>query len=313
MSRDKIKITDLIDNQTITEHDYAIKPNSYFKDKTRNEIEEFIAMKRDKEFETIRENNFYNVFPKTNLEKKLDAILNKKSLSEIRDRKNFQHQYNSKMQKVKRIKSKTYRRFKREAKKTEQEQVVTKKPEISINYDIQEEDQGMEELEIENAPIFEFSGQIEEKENNEIVKLAFESEMNENQKDFIEEKEKIINDEAPVTSETILPGWGGWAGPGLKITKNKHNVIKENKDGIKNTNRKDFEFSHVIINETKEKLDDKFKCKVPFGYTKEEYLEKLNRPISKECNTNRIFNKIIKPKTKTRKGTIIEPQKFITE
>ncbi|KAF9762951.1 U3 small nucleolar RNA-associated protein 14 [Nosema granulosis] len=310
----KISITDLIDNQTVTEKDFVIQPDEHLKTKTRNEIEDFISFKDNNDLEKIskRENKIYELTPKTNLEKKLDSILNKRSLAEIKERKNFQHQFSAKMQRARRIKSKTFRRFRREAKKAEEEQVVSKKINIPQPL-IAEENETMEEVEVEGAPIFEFSGKIEDTQNNEVVRLAFEEEMNENTKDFVEEKEKIINEEAPVVSETILPGWGGWAGPGLKITKNKHNVLINRKDGIKNSERRDFKAGHVIINETKEKLDDKFKSRIPFGYSREEYIEKLNMPISKECNTNRIFSKILKSKIKTQKGKPVEPEKFNLE
>lgn len=302
----KISITDLIDNQNVTEKDFNIQSNDH--STIKNEIEDFIAFRNNDEVQ-YEENKMYEVIPKTNLEKTLDSILNKRSLSEVKERKNFQHIFSAKMQRAKRIKSKTYRRFKREAKR-EKEDSKVEKAKSEIVLPMETSNQEHVEEEVENAPIFDFSGKIEESKNSEIVKLAFEEEMNENTKDFIEEKEKIINEESPNVSETILPGWGGWAGPGLKITKNKHNVVINRQDGIKNLERKDFKLGHVIINETKEKLDDKFKCKVPFGYTREEYLEKLNRPISKECNTNRIFSKILKSKIKLQKGKKIEPKKF---
>lgn len=117
----------------------------------------------------------------------------------------------------------------------------------------------------------------------------------------------------PKIVERILPGWGDWAGPGLEIIKTKYNTFTENKEGIDYKQRKDFGSSHVIVNEGITEIDDKYKTSILFGYSKEDYILKLNTSVSKECNTNRMYKKILNKIVQTKPGKDIEPFRYEPE
>ena len=64
--------------------------------------------------------------------------------------------------------------------------------------------------------------------------------------EFEEEKDAIMEEDADKTEDLTLPGWGDWAGKGLKKKKNK--VVRKIQ-GIDPSKRKDAKLQNVIINE----------------------------------------------------------------
>lgn len=306
----KLTIDDLI----VDEHIETIDTKKPLIINNRQEINKFIANKESITGFRQTKPNFYNIVPKTKLESTLSAILNNRSESvdEKNKRLTFQHNYDAKMRKIKRIKSKSYRKVKRLARKDvdceEKEINITENPEIE-----EEEEEVYNDDIVDNAPIFNFTDSIKNKEQHEIVKLAFKNDMEENEEDFIKEKEEIVNENTPKIVERILPGWGDWAGPGLEIIKTKYNTFTENKEGIDYKQRKDFGSSHGIVNEGITEIDDKYKTSIPYGYSKEDYILKLNTSVSKECNTNRMYKKILNKIVQTKPGKDIEPFRYESE
>lgn len=73
--------------------------------------------------------------------------------------------------------------------------------------------------------------------------------------EFEDEKMAEIEEDGDKTEDLTLPGWGAWAGAGVKKNKNKKKILKVTK-GIDADKRKDANLSHVIINE---KLNKKVK------------------------------------------------------
>ncbi|WUR02242.1 U3 small nucleolar RNA-associated protein 14 (UTP14) [Vairimorpha necatrix] len=309
----KLTIDDFLKDETIEVVDTKkplIKNN-------REEINHFISTKEQRLEISENKPSFYDIVPKTKLESVINKILNKNNETKIEKtrRLNFQHNFDTKMRRIKRIKSKSYRKAKRLAKsELEQENEYNelgKKLQIPLEEEKEEEIE--QEENIEDAPIFNFTENQDDSNQHEIVKLAFEEDMEENEEEFIKEKEEIINENTPKIIETILPGWGDWAGPGLEIIKTKHNTIIETKEGINYAQRKDFGSSHVIINEENNEVEEKYKSNLPFGYTKEDYKIKLSVPVSKECNTTRMYKKILSDVIYNKSGENIEPFKYEPE
>jgi U3 small nucleolar RNA-associated protein 14 len=317
----KLTIDDFVKDKDIEIIDYDMTDSKTHKLNAREEINQFISNKESRMNIQQDKTNFYEVVPKTKLESIINNILNKnnESADDKNKRLTFQHNFDTKMRRMKRIKSKSYRKVKRQLKKELDCEEDYEKLEKTLNIKNElenDEDEVTEDVvneEIEDAPIFAFNENLDTEKQSEIVKLAFVNDMEENEEDFVKEKEDVINEEAPKIFETVLPGWGDWAGPGLKVVKTKFNTISDYKEGIDYKRRKDFGSSHVIVNEGNNEVVDKYKTKVPYGYTKEEYLNKLNMPVSKECNTSRVYRKILNKVVEAKRGENIEPFRYEPE
>ncbi|ORE03944.1 Utp14-domain-containing protein [Rhizopus microsporus var. microsporus] len=74
--------------------------------------------------------------------------------------------------------------------------------------------------------------------------------------EFEEEKLAEIAEDGDKVEDLTLPGWGAWAGAGVKPKKNKKKIIKITK-GIAADKRRDAKLAHVIINE---KANKKVTC-----------------------------------------------------
>ena len=70
--------------------------------------------------------------------------------------------------------------------------------------------------------------------------------------EFLQEKSEIEEASKPKDIVLSLPGWGTWAGAGIKPSERKKKQFT--KKGKRGPPRKDKELSHVIINEEKSKL-----------------------------------------------------------
>lgn len=68
--------------------------------------------------------------------------------------------------------------------------------------------------------------------------------------DFVAEKKKLVDDSKPKARDLTLPGWGDWAGTGLKVSKRKRKrfVVKQ----APPPPRKDSHLGAVIINEKRD-------------------------------------------------------------
>ncbi|KAJ3416815.1 hypothetical protein HDV05_008400 [Chytridiales sp. JEL 0842] len=130
--------------------------------------------------------------------------------------------------------------------------------------------------------------------------------------EFEQEKERIVESEKPKDEDLTLPGWGTWAGTGLKDKKNV--VVKKAKpgEGINPTKRKDAKLKHVIINEKRMKKAAKYMAtEVPFGFeSREQYEQTLRLPLGREWNANLAHAKLTAPKVVTKMGKIINPLKL---
>ena len=246
---------------------------------------------------------------KSSIEKELEKTLSKVNSSKIRLEKVQLSEYEKRMQRIRRVKSRGYKKVRRrEMAKTVE---LVEKEKDSSNSDSDSSD---EELEPKNVlPKINkshFNHKFSKEENSEkILESLFEEKGREIQKDFDDEKKTCIKEEMPEKREIVLPGWGSWGGQKLENKKNKFNTINFEKKGIEITKRKDFDKKNIIINE-KVDVPDKYKSKIPKKMTESQYRQKINTPISKECNTIRDFDKILNDKKLSNDKKVSESYRF---
>ncbi|CAG8573767.1 2092_t:CDS:10 [Ambispora gerdemannii] len=132
--------------------------------------------------------------------------------------------------------------------------------------------------------------------------------------EFEAEKLAAIDEDTPKEKDLTLPGWGSWAGKGVKKKPTKNNnfrIIQKPVpgEGIEVSKRKDANLKHVIINEKRIKKATKYLAtQIPYPYeTREQYERSLRNPLGKEWNTYEVFQKMVKPRVTTKMGTIIDP------
>lgn len=258
----------------------------------KDDIEDFMSKpKLDKEKTKY---NFYSTIPNSSVKSHIEEILKRKNITEEIQKRQAQHEFDAKMARIRKIKSKTYRKMKRKDKMKKAEAL-----ENSSNSDMSQE--AIIEDDIANfKPIISLDNIQNEESSEELspqqqaVSLAFDNNSNnDNEKEFVREKSEIAIEEAPKTVEYCLPGWDTWAGEGLEFTKNKVNTIIENKAGIRIKDREDYGKKNVIINENIE-IKEKYLSKLPYGYTYKDYKSYINTPVSLETNSLRVFNKFVK-------------------
>jgi U3 small nucleolar RNA-associated protein 14 len=131
--------------------------------------------------------------------------------------------------------------------------------------------------------------------------------------EFIKEKQEHIEENKPKLTETTLPGWGEWGGQGVEIKTRKRKAPEE--PAQPPPTRKDDHLKYVIINHTTDKKSSKhFVSELPYPYKDEgQLVRKLTTPIGRHWNTETTFNEMIKPRVKTKIGSIIEPMKRTDE
>ncbi|KAM0674181.1 hypothetical protein GVAV_002254 [Gurleya vavrai] len=287
------------------------------------------------------QDHFFNLNPQTDLEKNFFKVMNKKVANDKIKENIAIARFDSKMRRMNKIKSKTYRKMRRKEKINEefieQIQADNEIEERNIEEENENKENNVDEenlfckknenilnenLLIENSNVTEYVSKnkffekllnkkqnfsktndntlvFDNKQNNlekqrEIAKEMFKESEDDFENKFKEEKKEIFDEEAPSITKEILPGWNSWGGTGLEIVETKYNTIIKKKEGIDIEKRKDYASEHIIINENNKKLDDKYKVELPFGYTEEEYKMKMEMPVTKNRNSLRVFNKLIK-------------------
>jgi U3 small nucleolar RNA-associated protein 14 len=131
------------------------------------------------------------------------------------------------------------------------------------------------------------------------------------EEDFEKEKAQLVDKETAKDEDVTLPGWGSWAGKGVKDTKPQRRVIKK---AAPQAERKDGALKHVIITERLQRKAERKKVQgVPFPYTSKQQFERsIRQPIGKEWNSSSTVQRLVKPKVTTNAGTIIEPMRLTT-
>lgn len=259
--------------------------------------------------------DFYNRIPATDLKNSIDKILKTRNTQEERIKRHMQFDFDRKMQRINRIKSKTYRRLQRRDK-------IRKEQALQVSGEEESEQGSGSEAASECSPVLEFKHDGPEESEPEqpavqfeMVKKAFQDpEIRGNEKDFLEEKSAAVEADAPKVLETVLLGWDDWAGEGIEVKKTRHNTITERREGIRNHDRKDFNKNHVIINEHVE-IPDKYRSQLPYGYSAKDYNERIRMPVSAETNSLRVFKRLIKMNRggEEMPGKNIKPAEFEPE
>lgn len=271
----------------------------------KEEIDDFVSKPIQK---NRKKNSLFDTKVNSQLKKAIDDILKTRNIKEEVLKKKAQYEFDVKMARIRKIKSKTYRKMKRKD-KLKKEELIESFTECS---EVSEEEASPQEF----RPTFTFENTKEESEdasedNSEcsIVENAFQVPgFTGNEMDFLKEKKQIVEEEAPAIVEHYLPGWGDWAGDGIEFKKTRSNTVIEKKDGIENKERQDYKKNHLIINENTE-TNERYTSKIPYGYSYKDYKKKLKTPISLETTSLRIFNRFVK-KDDTIQGKKISPKEF---
>ncbi|KAF2737084.1 Utp14-domain-containing protein [Polyplosphaeria fusca] len=145
--------------------------------------------------------------------------------------------------------------------------------------------------------------------NRKLTAQAFAS-GGDDEAEFEAEKQANIEEAAPKTETTVLPGWGAWVGEGLTQTekKNRGKRTSQKIAGIDPSKRKDSKLDKVIINEKRVKKNAKFLAtQLPFPFeTREQYERSLRVPTGPEWKTKKSFQDATKPRVLIKQG-IIKP------
>ena len=149
-------------------------------------------------------------------------------------------------------------------------------------------------------------------EQQELLQAAFADD-DVFEKDFEEEKNALVEKSVEIAKEIILPGWGSWAGEGVKPRAPRENPAlqakQERQRAVALASRKDAKLKHVIINEKLSKKSTKLFAKaIPFPYqTSEQYELAFRQPLGKEWTTSTVHRKMVQPQTVLKAGRVIDP------
>ncbi|KAI1457030.1 small-subunit processome [Annulohypoxylon moriforme] len=126
--------------------------------------------------------------------------------------------------------------------------------------------------------------------------------------EFEQEKEAAEEDDDDKVIDNTLPGWGSWVGDGVsKREKSRHQGrFLAKQEGIKKKDRKDAGLKGVIINEKRNKKNDKFMAsQLPHPYeSRLQYERALRLPVGPEWMTKETFQEATKPRVLIKQGII---------
>lgn len=124
--------------------------------------------------------------------------------------------------------------------------------------------------------------------------------------EFQSAKDKLAEEEQPKDVDLYLPGWNDWAGPGIKINKNKRRkyIVK-----AKRTPRRDETLGNVMISEeANSKKDELLSKMMPKNPNNAKRIGKiLTAPITGTFVSQSKHRELIKPRIITKMGARIEP------
>uniref|UniRef100_A0A182YIB8 Uncharacterized protein n=1 Tax=Anopheles stephensi TaxID=30069 RepID=A0A182YIB8_ANOST len=127
--------------------------------------------------------------------------------------------------------------------------------------------------------------------------------------DFAKEKQDERQKDIPQEIELSLPGWGHWAGAGIKPRKDARKLFKPPPA----LPRRDDNRDQVIINEDglkNEKLGKHLVNEVPFPFlTVKDYEASLRAPIGRTFIPETAHATMVQPRVITKLGAVIEPMK----
>eukprot|EP00300_Choanocystis_sp_HF-7_P017518 c19754_g1_i1.p1 GENE.c19754_g1_i1~~c19754_g1_i1.p1 ORF type:complete len:685 (+),score=185.62 c19754_g1_i1:22-2076(+) len=119
--------------------------------------------------------------------------------------------------------------------------------------------------------------------------------------EFRRTKKRQAEEENPVEIPETMPGWGAWAGTGVKPRKQskRHSDLKQKRKKAFEK-RKDASLDHVIINERVDKKVRKFTVpSLPHPFKSEaEYARATQQPIGADWNTETVTKRATRPKVR---------------
>lgn len=311
--RDRITLESLITEEEhvkygIGKENRALDRSAIY-DAVKDDIKASLSLKKPKE---IQRPDFYHMVPETELEKSIQEVLNEKKVDIVakRQENNFLFDFEKKMQRFNKIKSKRFRRMRRldRKKRLDAENLLSKKDEGSNDVCVGDFcDLGKDNAGNFDRPSVIMSFEPEQKPKEEAKPIIYKEEVSD---EFLKEKAEAVVKDMPQREEVVLPGWGYWGGKGCDIKKTKVNVTNKYIDGIRPEDRHDKDFSHIIISEKVPMVSEKHKVRKPRGYTKGEYEKKIKMMISKQWSSLRIFNKFVKPKLESEEKEVAEEFHF---
>eukprot|EP01133_Synstelium_polycarpum_P003716 gene3716-4283_t len=133
------------------------------------------------------------------------------------------------------------------------------------------------------------------------------------EEEFVQQKREIIQEDLPAEAPKALPGWGSWAGEGIKVKQVDQTLIKkqrQEKMKVAAQKRIDAKNSRVIIDEvaSTNSVGKYLLSKTPAHFkTTEQYESTLATPLGKDWNTRSAYEKLIEPKVTVIAGTYIKP------
>jgi U3 small nucleolar RNA-associated protein 14 len=132
---------------------------------------------------------------------------------------------------------------------------------------------------------------------------------------FREEKRDKEREETGVEEVQVLPGWGGWAGEGVrenkyqKMQRDRKRKEREEEEERRRKRRKDAALSHVIISEKVDKKAQKYLTPtVPYPFTDiAQYEASLSLPLGPDWNAMRMHRESVRPRVEVKQGVVIAP------
>ncbi|KKY37752.1 putative small nucleolar ribonucleoprotein complex subunit utp14 [Diaporthe ampelina] len=126
--------------------------------------------------------------------------------------------------------------------------------------------------------------------------------------EFEAEKDAIMSEDDEKIVDKTMPGWGSWAGEGISkraLKRNKGKVLTK-KEGIKKKDRKDAKLERVIINEKRNRKNEKFLAsQLPHPFeSRQQYERSLRLPVGPEWMTKESFQASTKPRVIVKQGII---------
>ncbi|KAI1204970.1 small-subunit processome [Annulohypoxylon truncatum] len=126
--------------------------------------------------------------------------------------------------------------------------------------------------------------------------------------EFEEDKAAAEEEDDDKIIDNTLPGWGSWVGDGVSKREQSrhHGRFLAKQEGIKKKDRKDAGLKGVIINEKRNKKNDKFMAsQLPHPYeSRLQYERALRLPVGPEWMTKETFQEATKPRVLVKQGII---------
>ncbi|KAF4125553.1 U3 small nucleolar RNA-associated protein 14 [Geosmithia morbida] len=126
--------------------------------------------------------------------------------------------------------------------------------------------------------------------------------------EFAQEKQLMAEDEDDKVVDETIPGWGSWVGDGISERQKKRNQGRFLKkvEGIKQKNRQDAKLDKVMINEKRNRKNDRYLAtQLPHPFeSRQQYERSLRLPMGPEWQTKQSFQDSTKPRVLMKQGVI---------